>query len=144
MQNQYQLVTKYAKTSFGKTCETGEDVNTTTCAKQKIRKFELRCSVPQAWCVIFDSYPVWLCNLEKQFVSTIYFPQVKDWTDLRSKILKSNSSGLVSLYDAMVNSIGRSHFIFGKPSNEAIYLVLGNVATINKYLLHHNGLGILE
>ena len=99
---------------------------------------------PQKWCIIFDSYPVWLWSLNKSLVITIYFPEIQSWSDLRSRISQSVNAGLAHLYDGLANAIGRKRFVFSTTSSDAIYLVSGLVETINKYLSNQKGLGILE
>ena len=67
-----------------------------------------------------------------------------NWYDLRNEILSSSDAGNISLFDALVTTIGRSLFRFGTSSKEGIRLVLGSMLFLNEHLANHHGMGILD
>ena len=91
---------------------------------------------------MFESYPVWLFSIVKDFSQLIYFPQVANWSDLRNKILSASDARSISLFDALITAIGRSLCHFGTSSKEGILLVSGSMLFLHKHLANLHGMGI--
>ena len=78
--------------------------------------------------IIFETVPVWILRLNKEYLWEISFPHVKSFTKLRAIIL--NNQGPVA---AIVNYLGRSLFKFGKDTPPAdICLISGNITFLFK------------
>ena len=88
-----------------------------------ILKFPLKLRIT----TLFESVPVWLLSLTKEYVSEISFPQVSSFSALRDLILSNKAP--TEIYDPMVNFLGQSLFRFGKEtSNGDLVLVSSNMS----------------
>ena len=136
-------MTYEANTLVDEACDSIKDVTSTPC-KLKVFSEELKHFEPQNWIIVFESYPVWLFSILKDFSKVIYFPQVTNWTQLRAKISSANEAGNIALFDSLITGIGRRLFGFGTAPKDGIFLVSGSVLFLNEHLLNRRGVGLLD
>ena len=81
--------------------------------------------------ILFESAPVWLLSLTREYISEISFPQVSSFSGLRDLLVVNKAP--IHIYDSMVNVLGRGLFKFGNgnPTGD-LCLVSGNVAFLFK------------
>ena len=67
---------------------------------------EIRLDLPQNWCIIFESYPVWLFSLTTKITQNIFLPQFDSWQTLQDFLNKIPNGGNIACYDAIVTLLG--------------------------------------